>query len=350
MNSPTRSALRRRQFVAALGSAVAAPSIVRAQAAKPGVALVIGNSRYKWEAALPNVRRDAADVARAFKALGLATELVEDADRSAMMRAIDNFANAARGASFAAFYFAGHGAQWNANPYFVPIDADLSEPTTDRLVATNSARNAARSAKYKLLVYDNCRNNPADGWRQKQAEDRAISRPRDVANTNNANPKTVILWSAQPGRVALDGPAGRNSPFATALIRQLSGESIDLSSLGRKTRRDVLIQTRGRQLTTHFYSVDKGALISGSRLSVEPISSVDSAGLVELGSAYSFAKTAKTPLAEGLVAFRPLGTTAHQHLDRCRLRCSNFSVVLASQLPLQLDRATCSQLPLVQDP
>ena len=49
---------------------LAAPSIVHAQSAN-GVALIIGNSKYKWEASLPNAKRDATDIAQQFEALGL---------------------------------------------------------------------------------------------------------------------------------------------------------------------------------------------------------------------------------------------------------------------------------------
>ena len=85
--------------------------MVRAQG-QNGVALVIGNSKYQWEASLPNVKRDAPDVARAFQALGLKTELLQDLGGEAMRQAIAKFGEASRGARFAAFYFAGHGVTW----------------------------------------------------------------------------------------------------------------------------------------------------------------------------------------------------------------------------------------------
>ena len=62
--------LTRRSLIAGAGSLLAAPSIARAQA-NSGVALVIGNSKYKWESSLPNVKRDAPDVAKRLQDLGL---------------------------------------------------------------------------------------------------------------------------------------------------------------------------------------------------------------------------------------------------------------------------------------
>src|SRR5476651_373139 len=121
--------LARRALLAGAGSLLAAPAIVRAQGTG-GVALVIGNSKYKWEASLPNVRRDAPDVAKRFQTLGLKTDLLQDAGQDAMRAAVDKFASAARGANLAAFYFAGHGASWANDSYLVPEDADLSNPGT----------------------------------------------------------------------------------------------------------------------------------------------------------------------------------------------------------------------------
>src|SRR5471030_3552544 len=128
-SSRTRYGIGRRGLIAAVGGLLAAPAIVRAQGTN-GVALVIGNSKYQWEASLPNVKRDAPDIAKRFQALGLKTELLQDASRDAMRAAVDKFASAARGANLAAFYFAGHGASWEKDSYLVPEDADLNNPGT----------------------------------------------------------------------------------------------------------------------------------------------------------------------------------------------------------------------------
>ena len=85
-----RSSVRRRGVLLGSGALLAAPAVVQAQG-QTGVALVIGNSKYKWEASLPNAKRDATDVAKAFQALGLKTELVQDIGRDAMFAALEKF-------------------------------------------------------------------------------------------------------------------------------------------------------------------------------------------------------------------------------------------------------------------
>ena len=59
---------------------------------------------------------------------------------------------------------------------------------------------------------------------------------------------TLSIYSTAPGRAALDGPAGQNSPFAAVLLRRLAGKSFDLAGLNPHVRRDLLIETEGRQL------------------------------------------------------------------------------------------------------
>ena len=122
-----KSNLTRRSLVAGAGLWLAAPAIVKAEG-QNGVALVIGNSKYKWEASLPNVRRDVADVAKRLQEIGLKTDLVQDANRATMQAVIEKFKSAAAGADFALFYYAGHRASWDKHTYLVPVDTDLATP------------------------------------------------------------------------------------------------------------------------------------------------------------------------------------------------------------------------------
>ena len=207
-SSPRRFILPRRTVLAGTAGLLAAPAIVRAQGAG-GVALVIGNSKYKWEASLPNVKRDAPDVAKRFQAMGLKTELLQDLSLSAMKQALDKFAASANGANFAAFYFAGHGTQWNKEAFLVPVDADLSEPNINALVAPELVRKATLPAAYKLRIFDNCRNNPADGWRQLESERNAVVNPEAQREQAANSPNTLLLFSTAPGRIARDAATMR---------------------------------------------------------------------------------------------------------------------------------------------
>lgn len=306
--SRTRHGTSRRSLIAA-GGLLATPAIVRAQG-QNGVALVIGNSKYKWEASLPNVKRDAPDVAKRFQALGLKTELLQDAGQDAMRAAVDKFASAARGANLAAFYFAGHGASWNEDTYLVPDDADLGNPSSvQSLVSVRSIIGATREAQHRLLVFDSCRNNPADGWRQRDAVDSSKISGTELGVATSNGPKTLVLFSTAPGRVAVDGPAGQNSPFAAMFLRQLSASTVDLQALPTKLRRDILIATEGRQLLWDQNTFDQPFSLTNSSTN-RPATSGSaspetSSQIVELPSAYAFAREKGLLLPPGLVALRP---------------------------------------------
>jgi hypothetical protein len=309
--STGRFALSRRTLLGAAGASLLGTPAVRAPAVhaqgSAGVALVIGNSKYQWEAPLPNVRRDVPDIARRFEAMGLKTELLQDAGRAAMTDAIARFGASAKGARFAALYFAGHGAAWVKDNYLVPIDADLSSPnSTEALVPVPSIGRAAAGAAARLVVYDNCRNNPADGRQQLETQ-RAAAVNENVRASLNIKPNTLYLYSTAPGRVALDGPAGENSPFASALMRQLDGPSVDMMTLPAILRRDLLIATEGRQVLWDNNTYQQSFAVPGARGKVAALNSSwarDPSRINELPRAYAFARENGLPLPEGLIAHR----------------------------------------------
>ena len=116
-----------------------------------------------------------------------------------------------------------------------------------------------------------------------------------------------MVFSTAPGRVAVDGPAGENSPFAAAFLRQLAEQTVDLQVLPAKLRRDLLIATEGRQVLWDQSTYDQPFLLShsGNRPLADTPSRKPSSGLVELGNAYAFAREKGLLLPPGLVAIRP---------------------------------------------
>lgn len=305
-----RQSIGRRLVLAGAGGLLASPAVLRAQGVANGVALVIGNSKYHWEAALPNVKRDAPDIARMFNSYGLKTELVQDAGRGAMDQALQHFGKASKGAKLAAFYFAGHGATWGRDSYLVPVDADLGDPgAVETLIKTISIGPLVREAANRLFVYDSCRNNPADGWRQVESERNAFA--SDQRPGAPLSPNSLVLFSTAPGRIALDGPVGQNSPFAAAFLRQLQPDTIDLPSVVPRLRRDLLIATEGKQVLWSRNNFQQPFVLKAPR-NRERISVSGGAGwagdparIVELTKAYAYARENGLDLPPGLIAHRP---------------------------------------------
>ena len=304
--------LHRRTLIASTGSLLAAPAIVHAQTTNNGVALVIGNSKYKWEASLPNVKRDAPDIAKAFQALGLKTELLQDAGKDAMFAAVEKFKAAANRANLAAFYFAGHGASWDKDTYLVPVDTDLGTPETARTLLPVTAISAAmKGAAHRLLVFDSCRNNPADGWRQREATISSSVAKSELAAAELNGPNTLVLFSTAPGRVAVDGPPGENSPFAAMFLRHLASQTVDLQALPARLRRDLLMATEGRQVLWDQNTYEQSFVLESRTRQAIPAPVATSLQIVELDKAYAFAREKSLPLPPGLIALRPTGGAVH---------------------------------------
>lgn len=307
----TTHTVARRTVLAGAGASLLAAPAVHGQGRTSGVALVVGNSKYQWEAQLPNVKRDAPDIARRFQDFGLKTELIQDVGRDAFKRAIERLDASARGAGLAALYFAGHGVFQRGVTSLVPVDVDLSSP--DVLKSIPSTRDFAKAmtgAGHCLLVLDNCRNNPSDGWRQREAQDAAGGFGPQAYFPGELPPHTQILFSTAPGRVALDGPAGDNSPFAAALLRQLAGGSVDLQTLPTNLRRDLMIATEGCQVMIDMGRSDGSYQMTGKPEPSARRNPGDLSRVVELTNSYAEAQKAGLPMLPGLVACRPAGKSS----------------------------------------
>ena len=130
--------------------------------------------------------------------------------------------NQSRGASFAAFYFAGHGTQWNNQAYLVPVDADLSVPKTEVLVPVRQANAACNGAQANMRIYDNCRNNPADGWRQQEAAAALVR--------HETEPRSWAMHSLKAECEAADDVLPRAMDYAAGFLRRKRAVAIEDAS------------------------------------------------------------------------------------------------------------------------
>src|SRR5262245_53106841 len=95
-------------------------------AAEKRVALVVGNSDYRFAPALANPRNDAVDVDTSLKSLGFETVMATDLDHAAMNEVLDRFSRMVSGADIAVVFYAGHGMQFLGKNYLLPVDARLT--------------------------------------------------------------------------------------------------------------------------------------------------------------------------------------------------------------------------------
>lgn len=229
--------------------------------AQKRVALVIGNSAYQHTSQLSNPRNDATDMVAALMKHGFQVIEGFDLDKAAFERKVRDFSGALKGAEAGLFFYAGHGLQVGGQNYLVPIDAKAeSEDALDweMLKVDVVHRAMERSTNTNILFLDACRDNPLARNLARAMGTRSAHIGRGLA-TIESGVGTLISFSTQPGNVALDG-TGRNSPFAGALIKQLSSSSDDLSAMLISVRNDVMKETQRKQvpwehsaLTGRFY-------------------------------------------------------------------------------------------------
>ena len=212
------------------------------------IALVIGNGSYANFGALLNPGNDARAMEATLKTIGFRTvTLLIDLRRERLLDALKIFARDAEKADWAVIYFAGHGLELGGVNYLVPVDAKLSSDRDASFEAIDLQKVldvVGGARKIGLVILDACRDNPfLKTMTRSMASTRSIGRGLAPIEPGGA---TLVAYAARHGQVAQDGE-GKNSPFVTALIKNLEVPGIEIGLLFRKVRDDVLALTGRRQ-------------------------------------------------------------------------------------------------------
>jgi hypothetical protein len=220
-------------------------------AATDRVALVIGNGAYRHANPLPNPPNDAADIAAALRAIGFDVVEGRDLDKRAMEAKIIEFGRKLDGANIAAFFYAGHGLQVGGKNYLVPVDAKVeraAELGFETVEVSQVLAQMEADKRVNLVFLDACRDNPLARSlaRSLAAGSRSTGVGQGLASIQSAV-GTMIAYATQPDNVALDG-AGRNSPFTAALLRHIATPGLEVSSLMKRVRADVVQTTNQKQV------------------------------------------------------------------------------------------------------
>ena len=208
------------------------------------VALVIGDSAYRYVTPLGNPKNDAmlvADTLRGlgFKLVGNGPQL--DLDKAGIDRVVQQFGTALQGADVGLFYFAGHGMQVHGANYLVPVDANPTREADidfQMLDADLVLRQMAYSGtKLNIVLLDACRNNPfgSHGLRASNGGLAQMQAPEG----------TLISFATQPGNVALDG--ADDSPYSRALAEVMRRPGLDVFRTFNEVGLSVASATGGQQ-------------------------------------------------------------------------------------------------------
>jgi uncharacterized caspase-like protein len=224
---------------------------VRAVATAPGaelakqpsrVALVIGNGHYPDASApLSQPINDARALTEALRHNGFDVDVVEDASRDDMSRAIERLKSKVRPDSVVMLFFGGYGIEAGRESYMIPVDAAIWKEADVRRagISVESVLEAMKEqgACAKLVVIDASRRNP---WERRF---RAFSHGlAPIAAPDNA----LILTSATPGKVA-DDSSGQYSVLVAELLNNLNAQG-DAEAVFNKTRVAISRASEGEQV------------------------------------------------------------------------------------------------------
>lgn len=249
-NQPNRARASRLGRLLALVVAVAIGFAAAACMAQTGpearrVALVIGNGAYQQAPALLNPANDARDMAAKLEGLGFEVTLGLDVAMQGFGETLRDFSRSVEGADVALLFYAGHGVQVDGVNYLIPVDAEIEAASDLEFHAVKADAIIGlmdRAAGLSLIFLDACRNNPLTRSLSRSAAAPAGLAPQNVASGS------FIAFATAPGNVALDGEGARNSPFTTALLRNIDRPDVDIRLMMADVRAEVFAATSEQQL------------------------------------------------------------------------------------------------------
>jgi hypothetical protein len=199
------------------------------------IALVIGNSHYP-DASLPLTQpvNDARALTAALRHEGFDVDVIEDATRDDITRAVTRLKSKVRPDSVVMLFFGGYGIQVGRESYMIPVDAVIWKEGDVRreAVSVESVLDAAREfgAAAKVVVLDASRRNPYE--RRFRTFSHGLA---PISLPDNA----LLLTSALPGAVA-DDSAGENSVLVSELLTHINDREADKA----KAAEAIFNQTR----------------------------------------------------------------------------------------------------------
>jgi len=208
------------------------------------LALIIGNGHYP-DAGEPLAQpiNDARALSGALRRDGFDVDVIEDASKDDMGRAIERLKGKITEDSVVMLFFGGYGVQSGGESYMIPVDAAIWQEADVRRngFSVESVLEAmkARGARAKLMVIDASRRNPY--------ERRFRTFSHGLAPIN-APDNALILTSATPGKV-VDDSTGKHSVLVGELLNHIDKKAaVGAEAAFNKTRIAVTRASDGEQV------------------------------------------------------------------------------------------------------
>jgi len=206
------------------------------------LALIIGNGHYPdAEEPLNQIINDASSLADAMRQRGFDVDMVQDATKADMARAVERLKSRIKPGSVVMLFFGGYAVQSGRESYMIPIDATIWKERDVRhegmSIETLLDVMEERGARAKLVVLDASRRNPY--------ERRFRSYSHGLAPINAPN-SALILSSNTPGKVGND-TTSEHSMLVTELLKELDTQ-VSAEGVFNKTRIAVSRVSNGEQM------------------------------------------------------------------------------------------------------
>ena len=208
------------------------------------LALVIGNGHYPdANAPLTQPINDARALSGALRHNGFDVDMLEDASKDDITRAVARLKTKIKPDSVVMLFFGGYGIQSGRESYMIPVDATIWKERDVRNsgVSIESVLDVMKEqgARAKLAVIDASRRNPYE--RRFRAFSHGLA---PITAPDNA----LVLSSATPGQVAEDS-AGADSVLVTELLTNLNPQSVTgAEAVFNKTRIAISRASDGEQV------------------------------------------------------------------------------------------------------
>lgn len=223
------------------------------------IALVIGNGHYPDASApLAQPINDARALTATLRSSGFDVDVVEDASKDDMQRAVARLQSKVKPDSVVMLFFGGYGVQARRESYMIPVDARIWKEADVRRegVSVESVLDAIqqKGARARLVVLDASRRNPYE--RRFRAFSHGLA---PISAPDNA----LILSSATPGKVA-DDSKGAHSVLMTELLKELNPQLAGIEAAFNKTRIAITRATDGDQVPSVSSSLTEDVSFTGT--------------------------------------------------------------------------------------
>ncbi|WP_292577809.1 caspase family protein [Mesorhizobium sp.] len=190
---------------------------------------------------MANAANDAARLSESLKRLKFDVLTATNLSSDGFTKLFEQAEGKLAGASAVLIFYAGHGVQLGGENYLLPVDTPNAKNLQELIgsaVKLNDVISRFASRERQTFVFlDACRNNPMG---------KGPSAMDGLAQIE-VGENTFIAFATQPGNVAVDG-SGDNSPFTTALLKNVEIPGLSISDMMIRVRNETEAITIGRQV------------------------------------------------------------------------------------------------------